>query len=422
MTQTVAATCVLGPSLTGLAIGVTVLNVDGTEYAAFSTTGVAETSVAGTYRKAGGVVCPDAGGYLVWGVSGTDYAEATVDPKPAQAGDEMDLVDAPNATAVAAIATKTLRTLIIPNLVSGSLAEYVYDTKIASGYGYIINNAIGAWTGSGVNTVLGAFKALLSKTASAPSDIGGTFDPATDSTEAISEAVAGVGTGGLTAQETADAVYNLAPTGSPATNSAGDLLERILVDTGTTLPGLIGNLGTGARTVLVTVDDGTDPLEAARVRLTQGVETYVGSTNINGQVTFNVDDATWTVAITKAGYTYAGTTLTVDGDKTPTYSMTAVSFSASAPGQSTGWVYCYDENGDAEADVTVNIQQTATPETDSYAFDTVIRAGTSDENGLVEFTGLWIGATYQVRRYSGSWHSVTIPNSSSFALPALLGK
>ena len=103
MTQTVAATCVLGPSLTGLAIGVTVLNVDGTEYAAFSTTGVAETSVAGTYRKAGGVVCPDAGGYLVWGVSGTDYAEATVDPKPAQAGDEMDLVDAPNATAVTAI-------------------------------------------------------------------------------------------------------------------------------------------------------------------------------------------------------------------------------------------------------------------------------------------------------------------------------
>ena len=103
MTQTVAATCVLGPGLTGLAIGVTVLNIDGTEYAAFSTSGVAETSVAGTYRKADGVVVPDAGGYLVWGVSGTDYAEATVEPKPAYTGDEMDLVDAPNATAVAAI-------------------------------------------------------------------------------------------------------------------------------------------------------------------------------------------------------------------------------------------------------------------------------------------------------------------------------
>ena len=103
MTQTVPATAVLGPGLTGLTIGLTVLNIDGTEYAAFSTTGVSETSVAGTYRKASGVVVPDEGAYLVWGESGTPYAEATVEPKPAYTGDEMDLVDAPNATAVAAI-------------------------------------------------------------------------------------------------------------------------------------------------------------------------------------------------------------------------------------------------------------------------------------------------------------------------------
>ena len=79
MTQTVPATAQLGPGKTGLAIGYRVLNLDGTTYAAFSTTGVAETSVAGTYRKTGGVVCPDAGAYIVWGVSGTDYAEATVE-------------------------------------------------------------------------------------------------------------------------------------------------------------------------------------------------------------------------------------------------------------------------------------------------------------------------------------------------------
>ena len=79
MTQTVPATAQLGPGKTGLAIGYRVLNLDGTTYAAFATTGVAETSVAGTYRKTGGVVCPDAGAYIVWGVSGTDYAEATVE-------------------------------------------------------------------------------------------------------------------------------------------------------------------------------------------------------------------------------------------------------------------------------------------------------------------------------------------------------
>lgn len=48
-----------------------------------------------------------------------------------------------------------------------------------------ILNRLGAFTGSGVNTVLGFFKALLKSDALTPSDVGGTFDPATDSTQAI---------------------------------------------------------------------------------------------------------------------------------------------------------------------------------------------------------------------------------------------
>jgi hypothetical protein len=79
MSQTVAGTCVLGPGQTGLAIGLRVLNLDGTTYSAFSTTGVAETLVLGTYRKANGVVVSDAGGYIVWGTAATDKAEATVE-------------------------------------------------------------------------------------------------------------------------------------------------------------------------------------------------------------------------------------------------------------------------------------------------------------------------------------------------------
>lgn len=58
---------------------------------------------------------------------------------------------------------------------------------------------IGAFTGSGVNTVLGFLKAIASKTATLPSDIGGTFDPAADSLEAIAD----VG-GGLTQQNIDD--------------------------------------------------------------------------------------------------------------------------------------------------------------------------------------------------------------------------
>lgn len=44
---------------------------------------------------------------------------------------------------------------------------------------------IGAFTGTGVNTVLGFFLALMKKDAETPSDIGGTFDPGADSTQAI---------------------------------------------------------------------------------------------------------------------------------------------------------------------------------------------------------------------------------------------
>lgn len=82
MSQTVAAIAELGPAYTGLTIGYRVLNLDGSTYSAFSTTGVAETGIAGTYAKSGGAVFPDAGGRIVWGVSGTDYAEDTVDPAP----------------------------------------------------------------------------------------------------------------------------------------------------------------------------------------------------------------------------------------------------------------------------------------------------------------------------------------------------
>jgi hypothetical protein len=57
--------------------------------------------------------------------------------------------------------------------------------------------------------------------------------------------------------------------------------------------------GTGARTVVVTVNDGTTVLQNAAVRLTEGANSFKGLTNVSGVVTFNVDDATYTVGITK---------------------------------------------------------------------------------------------------------------------------
>jgi len=82
--------------------------------------------------------------------------------------------------------------------------------------------------------------------------------------------------------------------------------------------------GSGARTVTITVNDGATAIQNAVVRLTDGATSYRTLTNVSGVAVFNVDDATYTVSITKLGYTYAGTTLVVNGTETATYSMTLV--------------------------------------------------------------------------------------------------
>lgn len=81
----------------------------------------------------------------------------------AQAGSQMDLVDAPNSTAISAI--------------QAGLATAANQTTILA--------RIGTFTGSGVNTILGFLKAVMSKSASTPSDVGGTFSATTDSLEGM---------------------------------------------------------------------------------------------------------------------------------------------------------------------------------------------------------------------------------------------
>ena len=82
--------------------------------------------------------------------------------------------------------------------------------------------------------------------------------------------------------------------------------------------------GTGARTVTITIDDGTNPIENVKVRVTSGAETYAQTTDSSGQVVFYLDDATWTVVITKAGYQGTSASLAVSSDISQTYSITQI--------------------------------------------------------------------------------------------------
>lgn len=260
-----------------------------------------------------------------------------------------------SAATASAIATAVYEASTATVFAAGKFGKLFQD--LATNQTTLLNR-LGAWTGTGVNTVLGAFKALLSKAASVPSDIGGTFDPAADSTEAIAEAVAAGGGGGS---------------------------------------------GAGANTVTVTVTDGTDPLQNATVTLTEGVSRYSNTTDASGDATFSLDDATYGVAITKAGYTFTPTTHEVDSGDAPTlapeFEMTQLVITPSAdPDRTVAFGTVYHSDGSVAAGEDILLQLVGTESEDGGAvFRRDVITATTDGSGLLSVE-LLRSATYRYGR------------------------
>ena len=183
------------------------------------------------------------------------------------------------------------------------------------------------------------------------------------------------------------------------------------------------NSGSGARTVTVTVNDGTTALQNARVRMTEGANTYTALTNASGVCTFNLDDATYTVGITKAGYSYAGTTLVVDGTEAVIYSMSSVTITPSNPSFVTGYYTCYSKLGVVESGVTITLEVHQVPRETGLALDSAVRTATSDSNGLAQFTNLVPGTTYKVKRGQGNYYTIKIADNAtgSVELNSIIG-
>ncbi len=158
-----------------------------------------------------------------------------------------------------------------------------------------------------------------------------------------------------------------------------------------------GGTGTGARTVTITVNDGTTPLQNAIVRLSQGVENYVGKTNASGVIVFAVDDATWDVAITKSGYRFTPTTLVVDGTETRTYSMTARAFTPSDADKVTGYWTVLGADGEAAEGVVVTVRAVKTKSGSTGLIHVkTARTATTDSEGVAEFANMLPGWSYSV--------------------------
>lgn len=181
-------------------------------------------------------------------------------------------------------------------------------------------------------------------------------------------------------------------------------------DAETAILAAIDGSGTGARTVTITVNDGAAALQNARVRLTEGANTYTALTNVSGVATFNVDDATYTVAITKSGYTYAGTTLVVNGDETATYSMTEVVVAPpSSPSLSAIEVLCLGADDTAESGIDVDFRIVSIPSGDqNKAYSGAKKTITSDANGIARIE-VAQGSTYEYKRGAAQiWSRVTV--------------
>lgn len=217
-----------------------------------------------------------------------------------------------------------------------------------------------------------------------------------------------------TAAAVADAVWDEAQSGHTTAGTFGKYLDAQVSGVSS---------GSGANVVTITVDDGTSNLENAKVRFTEGVNSYDATTNSSGVATFSLDSATYTVSITKQGYTFTPTTLAISGTTSQTYSMSAVSVSApSDPALCTAYLTTLDTTSQtATAGVVLNFQIVKGPGTSGYSPTDDLVSGTSDANGLLQVE-LLKGATYEVRRLpSNRKATVVIPDASTYLLPEILG-
>lgn len=174
--------------------------------------------------------------------------------------------------------------------------------------------------------------------------------------------------------------------------------------------------GRGANLVTITVNDGTNPLENAIVRVAAGVLSESKPTNASGVATFSLNSATYTVTITLAGYSSTVATLVVSGATPITYSLTAIAVTPpDSPLVATGSLLVLDENNNPEVSVPHSLQMVAGPGVSGYSLDTKIRTANSNGSGIVTFTRLRRGATYSIWRGP---NADTFDSSAFVAQPA----
>lgn len=191
----------------------------------------------------------------------------------------------------------------------------------------------------------------------------------------------------------------------------------------------------GTRVVTLTIDDGTDPVVGATVRVSAPGFVATEVSDGSGIVRFVLDDGDFVLVVEKIGYAALADTLTVSGTTSATFSLTENEVTVSdSPLLSTGTLTLYDEDNELEFGQPVSLQWISGPGDDGYGMDKKIRTELSVAyTAVVTFTRLRRGALYRIWRgpatptdggFVSAYNEVsefTVPNTGSFLLPQIGG-
>ena len=200
-----------------------------------------------------------------------------------------------------------------------------------------------------------------------------------------------------------------------------DTLEKI----SDAVSALTPSSGTGAFTLAITVhDQNGQPLEGATVRVTEGVTSLVRTTGADGTFSppFSVDQKTYAVVITKPGYDFSPTTVTITANRTITYTLTPVAITPDPdPAKTRVVMTTYDERGVLRANVNVTFQLIRVPTGDVNHVLSITRfTVASNVDGVIDVS-LWTGAQYEATREDSPFKIRFTPTGSVFDIPSFVG-
>lgn len=190
-----------------------------------------------------------------------------------------------------------------------------------------------------------------------------------------------------------------------------------------------GGSGTGPNEFTLTITDTNGaPLEGVNSRLVADVANDFRATTVaNGQALFGLPSLTYTVILTKAGYTFTPVTLAVAASGGQTYQMIPVTITApTTPGTATGVLIVRDKAQAPLQGVPVHVQliRGAGASNAGNSPGAQVWTQTSDASGQVQFVGLLHGGTYRGWRDQDRTNAVefTVPATASYQLPETIGE